>query len=211
MKVVFVEEVLGTAVPGDVKEVKNGFARNYLLPRGLAVPATKEALKRAEILAKREEKRQAGLDAEARTLTERLEGHTITIKARAGDQGRLYGSVTAADIATKLEEILGEEFDRRRILLQAPIREVGERTVNLRLTRNVTFALPVLVEADETSSRRRGSSAGLPPIIPDEQRPRRRRRWEEEEEPIEDEAATTPPAVAADSTSDADMDEEEPE
>lgn len=182
MKVVFVQEVLGTAIPGDVKEVKNGFARNFLLPRGLAVPATKEALIRAELLSKKEEKRQEGLDTEARKLTERLEGHTVTIAARAGDQGRLYGSVTAADIATKLHELLGEEFDRRRILLQQPIREVGDRTVNLRLTRNVTFPLPVKVEADEASSRRRVTGQALPPIIPDEPRPRRRRRWEEEDE-----------------------------
>lgn len=182
MKVVFLQEVLGTAIPGDVKEVKNGFARNYLLPRGLAVPATKDALIRAELLSKKEEKRQEGLDTEARRLTDRLEGQSVTISARAGDQGRLYGSVTAADIAAKLNEILGEEFDRRRILLQQPIREVGERTVNLRLTRNVSFALPVKVEADEQSSRRRVTGQALPPIIPDEPRPRRRRRWEEDED-----------------------------
>lgn len=168
MKVVFLEEVLGTAVPGEVKEVKNGFARNYLLPRGLAIPATKEALQRAQALAKKEEKRQAALDAEARRLTEQLEGRTITIRARVGEQGRLYGSVTAADIAEKLSEILGVEFDRHRILLTQPIREVGTHMVTLRLTRNVSYQLAVTVEEIETG-RRRTPAQALPPIIAEEE------------------------------------------
>lgn len=167
MKVVFVQEVLGTAVPGEVKEVKGGFARNYLFPRGLAVPATKDALQRAESLARKEEKRQAQLDTEARRLIEKLEGHAVTIRARVGEQGRLYGSVTAADIAAKLVEILGEEFDRRRVLLQTPLREVGEHTVALRLTRTVTHQLPVTVEAEDGGRRR--PAEPLPPIIADEQ------------------------------------------
>jgi large subunit ribosomal protein L9 len=168
MKVVFIEEVVGTAVPGEVKEVKNGFARNYLLPRGLAIPATKAALQRAEALAKKEEKRQAALDAEARRVVEQLEGKPIVIRARVGEQGRLYGSVTAADIAAKLSEILGTEFDRRRIVLHEPIREVGSRPVPLRLTRNITHTIDVEVEPEE-GSRRRTSEAPLPPIIPDEE------------------------------------------
>lgn len=164
MKVVFVEEVLGTAVPGEVKDVKGGFARNYLIPRGLAVPATKDALMRAESLAKKEEKRQAVLDAEARRLVARMEGHKVTLRARVGEQGRLYGSITAADIATKLEEILGEEVDRRRILLQNPIREAGSRMVTLRLTRNVSHQVEVEVEEEDTGRRRSTQSTASPPI-----------------------------------------------
>ncbi len=157
MKVVFLREVEGTALPGEVKEVKDGFARNYLLPRGLAVPATKDALQRAQALAKREERRQAALDAEARRIVEQLEGRTVTIAARVGEQGRLYGSVTAADIAEKLSELLGSEFDRRRIQLPQPIRELGRRTVTLRLSRNVSFELPVEVVPED--GRRRGAAA----------------------------------------------------
>ncbi len=161
MKVVFVQEVLGTAIPGEVKDVKNGFARNYLLPRGLAVPATAEALRRAEIVSKQEEKRQATLDDEARRFIDRLEGRPVVIRARAGDQGRLYGSVTAADIAAGIEALVGEEFDRRRILLQEPIRQVGARTVTLRLTRNISHALPVEVEPED-AGRRRAAQAPAP-------------------------------------------------
>ena len=130
MKVVFLEEVFGTAVPGEVKEVKNGFARNYLLPRGLAVPATKSAMQQADALSKKEEKRQAQLDSDAQKLIEKLEGQQITITARVGEQGRLYGSVTSADIAAKLATVFDGEFDRRRVLLPAPIREVGSHPVS---------------------------------------------------------------------------------
>ena len=127
MKVVFVEEVPGTAVPGEVKEVKDGFARNYLLPRKLAVPATKATMQRAESLSKREDRRQAGLDSEARKIVEKLEGKQILISARVGEQGRLYGSVTANDIAGYLDQMLDEPIDRRRIILAAPLGEVGAR------------------------------------------------------------------------------------
>lgn len=159
MKVVFIEEVPGTAIPGDVKEVKDGFARNFLLPRKLAIPATKAALQRADSLSKREEKRQAGLDREAQNIVDKLEGKQILIRARVGEQNRLYGSVTAADLAQQLDQLLGEPIDRRRILLNVPIREVGTRSVQIRLTRNVTAAIEVVIEADESSSRGRRSSA----------------------------------------------------
>jgi large subunit ribosomal protein L9 len=159
VKVVFIEEVPGTAVPGEVKDVRDGFARNYLLPRKLAVPATKAALQRAESLAKKEEKRQAHLDADAQKIVEKIEGKQILIRARVGEQGRLYGSVTTSDIAERLDELLGEPIDRRRIVLQTPLREVGTRQIPLRLTRNVQTSVEVVIEADETSSRGRRSTA----------------------------------------------------
>ena len=159
MKVVFIEEVPGTAVPGEVKDVRDGFARNYLLPRKLAVPATKAALQRADSLAKKEEKRQAHLDADAQKIVDKIEGKQILIRARVGEQGRLYGSVTTADIAERLDELLGEPIDRRRIILHTPLREVGTRQIPLRLTRNVQTSVEVVIEADETSSRGRRSTA----------------------------------------------------
>jgi large subunit ribosomal protein L9 len=159
MKVVFIEEVPGTAVPGEIKDVRDGFARNYLLPRKLAIAATRSALQRADALSKKEEKRQAHLDADAQKIVDKLEGQTILIRARVGEQGRLYGSVTAADVANRIDELLGEPIDRRRIMLNTPIREVGTRQVPLRLTRNVQTAIEVVIEADETSSRGRRSTA----------------------------------------------------
>lgn len=146
MKVVFLEEVEGTARIGEVKDVRNGFARNFLLPRGLAAPATPEHVKRAEARAQREARRQMALDEEAQTVVAALEGKAISITARVGEQGKLYGSVTAGDIAEEVAKLLKvDEFDRHKVVLEEPIREVGAHQVPLRLTRNVETAIEVEV------------------------------------------------------------------
>ena len=151
MKVVFFEDVEGTAQVGEVKVVKNGFARNFLLPRGLAGPATAPNLQRAGSLAEKEARRQAKLDGEAEVHRQRLEGYSVTFEARVGETGRLYGSVTSRDIARRIEETAGVEVDARVILLPEPIRELGERDVVIRFTRNVSAAITVVVEPDEDS------------------------------------------------------------
>lgn len=151
MKVVFFEDVEGTAIIGDVKDVKNGFARNFLLPRGLAGPATRENLQRANALAERELRRQAKLDAAAQVHKDRLEGYTVSIEARIGETGRLYGSVTNRDIAARIEESTGLEIDPHIILLPEPIRELGCRPVTIKFTRNVSVDVDVDVVPDEES------------------------------------------------------------
>jgi large subunit ribosomal protein L9 len=145
VKVLFLETVEGSGTRGEVRTVANGYARNYLLPRGLAAPATPAILKRAEKLAAEEEQRQTSLDEQARGLVGKLEGQTLVMAVRVGEQGRLYGSVTNADIAEKAGEILGEELDRRRILLPEVIRQVGVYNVPVRLSRNVTTDVQVVV------------------------------------------------------------------
>ena len=102
MKVVFVEEVPGSALVGEVKEVKRGYARNFLLPRGLAVPATKDNLERGERLARADAIRQEKLDGVASVIAEKIDGAELSFTARVGEQGRLYGSITAAAIAERL-------------------------------------------------------------------------------------------------------------
>lgn len=149
MKVVFLEELPGTARVGEVRDVKDGFARNYLLPRNLAALATPEMLRRADSKARADERRQAALDSEARKVLERIGSAPIVVRARVGEQGRLYGSVTAADIAEQLAQRLGAEFDRRQIELVEPIRKVGEHQAPVRLTRNVQGTVQVNVEAEE--------------------------------------------------------------
>jgi large subunit ribosomal protein L9 len=145
VKVLFLETVEGSGTRGEVKTVANGYARNYLLPRGYAAPATPAILKRAAKLAAEEEQRQLSLDEQARRLVGKLEGQTLVCAVRVGEQGRLYGSVTNADIAEKAGEILGEELDRRRVLLPEVIRQVGLYSVPLRLSRNVTAEVQVAV------------------------------------------------------------------
>ena len=151
MKVVFLETVEGTAVVGDVKEVKNGFARNYLLPRGLAAPAKEPHLERARAGAVREARKQEALDKDASAIAERLEGQKITMIARVGEQGKLYGSITSVHIAEEVAKLLGEdaEFDHRKVLLPEAIKEIGVQPIRLRLTRNVEAAIEVEVVPDD--------------------------------------------------------------
>lgn len=145
MKVLFLETVEGSGSRGEVKTVANGYARNFLLPNGYAAPATPAILKRAEALAAEEEVRQRDLDERAQGLVGKLEGNPLVFAVRVGEQGRLYGSVTNADVAQKAGEILGEELDRRRVLLPEVIRSVGVYTVPLRLSRSVTGDVKVVV------------------------------------------------------------------
>ena len=149
MKVVFLESIEGTALVGEVKEVKNGFARNYLLPRGLAAPAIEPYLTRAEAGAKREAKKQETLDQDASSVAEKIEGSRITMVAKVGEQGKLYGSITSVHIAEEVTKLLGgDEFDHRKVLLPEAIKEVGVQPVRLRLTRNVEAAIEVEVIAE---------------------------------------------------------------
>ncbi len=145
MKVVFLETVEGSGSMGEVRNVANGYARNFLLPRGLAAPATPAVLRRAEELAAIEAERQRLLDEHAHELVGKLAGRTLVMAVRVGEQGRLYGSVTNTDIAEKAGEILGEELDRRRILLPEVLRNVGLYTVPVRLSLNVTADVQVAV------------------------------------------------------------------
>jgi large subunit ribosomal protein L9 len=151
MKVVFFEDVEGTAQVGDVKDVKNGFARNFLLPRGIAGPTTAPNLQRANSLAQKEARRQERLDTEARTVSTRLAGYTVTIEARVGETGRLFGSVTNRDVAARIHETLGIEVEPQIVLLAEPIRELGARPVTVKFTRNVSAEVTVDVVPDAES------------------------------------------------------------
>jgi large subunit ribosomal protein L9 len=145
VKVVFLETVEGSGSMGEVRTVRPGYARNYLLPRGLAAPATPDVLARAERLREIEEERQRTQDERALELVGKLQGNPLVMAVRVGEQGRLYGSVTSADVAEKAGEIIGEELDRRRILLPEVIRSVGVYTVPIRLSRNVVPEAQVVV------------------------------------------------------------------
>jgi large subunit ribosomal protein L9 len=149
VKVVFLEDVVGTARIGDIKDVKPGFARNYLLPRRLAAPATPSIVKSAEARAKREMRLQEARDNDAKVIAERLEAASFSFNARAGASGKLFGSVGTADIAGRVGEMTGGEFDRHHVLLQEPIKELGDYQVPLRLTRNVSATINVSVIGED--------------------------------------------------------------
>jgi large subunit ribosomal protein L9 len=145
MKVVFLEEVEGSGRIGEVRSVANGYARNYLLPRKLAVPATDHNIRIAQARAEVEARRQVKLDADAEVLAEKLVGLSISIEVKVGEQGRLYGSVTARDISEALEKPLGLLLEHRQVELEEPIRQVGVFEVPLRLSRNVRPSVQVAV------------------------------------------------------------------
>jgi len=147
MKVVFMEEVEGTARVGEIKNVADGFARNYLLPRRLAAPATDHYVAIAQARAEKEARREERLDDEARVhLLPKMEGRSVTIEVRVGEQGKLFGSVTARDIAEALQSATSIEVEHRQVDLRQPIRDLGVHEVVVKLTRNVHVPVTVNVE-----------------------------------------------------------------
>ncbi len=145
MRVVFLQDVPGVAHGGDVRTVKDGFARNYLIPRSLAVPATQDALRRVDRLKKQAEEDRLKAIQDMRTLAEQLNNAQVNIEMRAGTNGRLYGSVTNAIVAEKLSEMTGREIDRRAVAIGEPFRQVGLYEVDVRLHPEVEARVKVLV------------------------------------------------------------------
>ena len=148
MKVVFLQDVTNVAAAGEVKEVASGYARNYLLPKNLAVVATKVELGKVEQRHQAEARREARLEEESEAVAQVLRETTVTLKVRAGEGERIYGSVTSADIATEIKKSTGHEIDKRKIDLEEPIRELGSHQVPIKLTRNVSASITVVVEQE---------------------------------------------------------------
>lgn len=148
MKVLLTQDVKGIGRAGDLVNVADGYGRNYLIPRGLAIQAVGGAAKgiehQQELLRRKLEREQS----EARALAEKLEGATIRVTAKAGESGRLFGSVTAADVAAALAAQFGARLDRRKIEMEGPVKQLGSFPVVLRLSSGVTAQLTLLVEAE---------------------------------------------------------------
>lgn len=142
MKVIFLQDVKGQGKKGEIKEVAEGYARNYLLPRGLAQLATAGATKNLEQMKAAEEKRKARELQEAQALAERLSKMKLVIKAKAGESGRLFGAITSKQIAEALEKEK-VKIDRRKIELDEPIRSLGVTQVQVRLYPEVKGTLNV--------------------------------------------------------------------
>ena len=146
MKVILSKDVQGTGKAGEVKDVADGYARNYLIPRKLAIPATGGALKNVEQKKAAEEKKAATEEAAARALADRLTSAPVVLTAKVGDQGRLYGLITNGDIADQLSAQLRQPIDRRKIELDEPIRQLGTFEVTIRLHRAVSATVKVDVQ-----------------------------------------------------------------
>lgn len=146
MKVILQRAVEKLGDPGDVVEVADGYARNYLLPRGLAVKATKGGVKHVESLKRAHAARVQKAKAEAEQVAARLAATPIRVRARVGEEGKLFGSVTASDIAEAILEQTGTRVDRHDVHLPEPIRSVGAHEVRVHLFPEVDPILTVQVE-----------------------------------------------------------------
>ena len=145
MKVILLQEVRGKGGEGDVIDVAPGFANNYLFTQGIAIPATKGNLKQLEErkhnIAKREEKRIES----AEQLKAQLEGAKVKVDAQVGEEGQLFGSITATMIADAIKEAIGTEIDKRRIELNRPIKVAGTHDVSISLYRDIKVVVKVQV------------------------------------------------------------------
>lgn len=158
MKVLLKQDVDTLGYAGEVHDVAPGYGRNYLIPKGLAVKATPGVLKSAESWRKQAEARREQLRSEYQALVERINNVTLNFTAKAGEQGKLYGSITTANIADALEAELGIELDRRKIDGQ-PLRQIGSHTVNIVLSREFRAQVVVNIHpegetAEEAAARR---------------------------------------------------------
>lgn len=149
MKVILTDNLPKLGEVGDVCEVADGYARNYLLPQGLAIVATEGALRQIGNLKRQEAHRRDRMRDDAVAFKETLEGLSLAFVAKVGETGRLYGSITSSDIAERIEELTGHEVDRRRIVLDNPLRQLGMFQVPVRLLPEVTAQLTVTVEPEE--------------------------------------------------------------
>ncbi len=149
MKVILQKPVEKLGVPGDVVEVADGYARNYLMPRGLAVKATKGGVRHVESLQRAHGVRVSVAVAEAEALASKLTASPIKVRVRVGEEGRLFGSVTASDLADEIERHTGVKVDRHDINLDEPIRSIGVHEVRVHLHAEVDPILSVEVEAGE--------------------------------------------------------------
>lgn len=148
MKVYLKKDVPNVGKAHEVHEVSAGYARNYLLPHGLAIAATPTQVKLAQDHQKSQQARLQRIQAKSQQLAARIAGKPLNFRVKAGDKGRLYGSITSGDIAEALEKSLGESFDKRTIVLDRPLRELGIHSIALKLPGGVQGQVQVMVEAE---------------------------------------------------------------
>jgi len=155
MEVILLKDVPRLGRAGELRNVAPGYARNYLVPEGLATLVTKGALKQLELQSQAEARRQRQLEAEAREFAAQLEGVTLTLTAKTGEKDRLYGSITSGDIADALETEIGKSVDRRKIELEEPIRELGTYSVPFKLLSDLapTIVVEVIKKEEEAGEK----------------------------------------------------------
>ncbi len=146
MLVILKQDVKGTGRAGEIVKVSDGYARNMLIPKGLAVEATKGNMNNLEKAREKQAEEEAAAKKAAEELAKKLAGLTITVKTKAGEGGRLFGSITSMDISEELEKQHGIHVDKRRIQMDQPIKQLGDFKVPAKLHHDVNAELTVKVE-----------------------------------------------------------------
>lgn len=145
MKVIMIKDVNGTGKTGEVVKVSDGFANNRLLPAGLAVPATDKNIREIEKEKALRKEKEAEEKAAAKALEAELESQVITVITRAGEGGKLFGSITSMDIATAIKEQTGKDIDKKKISLDRPIKQMGAETVEVKLYTEISAKVRINV------------------------------------------------------------------
>jgi large subunit ribosomal protein L9 len=161
MKVLLLKDVYKLGRAGDVKKVADGYGRNFLIRQGFAVLATAGAMKQVEKIKSQAEIRRSALNSELKGIADQIQGVTLTFPAKAGETGKLYGSITTQDIATALQEKIRFEVKRQQVDSQ-PIRTLGEFTAHVRLTMDLVPEIKILVhrEGESAESAKEQMAAG---------------------------------------------------
>ena len=170
MKVILNQDVPKLGDAGSIQTVKDGFARNYLIPQGLATEATAGRLKNAEQRLKSIQRKIEREEEAQKSLAESLDGLRVSMTARVGEQGRLYGSITSADVAEKISAAVGQEIDRRKVLLDEPIRSIGDHQVTVHLVGKLRPVVTVAVAGEQVEEP--AAEAGNSPVaeaMPDDE------------------------------------------
>ena len=145
MKVVFLKDVSATAKAGDIKEVSDGYARNFLIPNNIAAIASAKSTSQLEAQIRSQQSKQAQVEVEFAEMAAKLEGLQVSLKAKVGTKDRLYGSITSADIASELEKVSGIAIDKRKIELSKPIHQLGSFDVAIKLGKDMQPKIKVVV------------------------------------------------------------------
>jgi len=173
MKIMLIQDVPKLGQIGDVLQVKNGYGRNYLIPKQFAVLATKGAIKQAEQLRKSAQKRHVRSLNTAQEFAASLSELLLLFKRKVGETGRLYGSVTSGDIAERIESVLGKELDKRKVELSEPIKALGhfEVKINIHSEVNASVKVDVVGESGEIATDFSADTSFKPVVAPSDPQP----------------------------------------
>ena len=148
MKVILLQNVPRVGMRGEVREVADGYGRNFLLPKKLALLATPSALKAVEVQLQQETQRKQRFAAKLSELAQQLEGYSFIFKAKVVEEERLYGSIRDSDIAREISQLAGFDIEKNKVELEEPIRQLGSYEVTVRLTKELTPKIRVIVEKE---------------------------------------------------------------